>query len=197
MSLVNPFLVAFIPIFVAMDAIGTLPIYVGLVEHVSPQQQRRTLYQAVITAAIAGLVFVGLGRVIFNFLGVTVADFKVAGGLILLILAITDLLFADRPRKPPTDTIGVVPLGMPLIVGPAVLTSLIMQLDAVGLPATVTAFLVNLLLAFAMFHASDRIMRVLGKAGTQGISKIMNLLLAAIGIMMMRVGIMEIVQGTL
>ncbi len=195
MSFFGLFLIAFIPIFVAMDAIGTIPIYVGLVERVSPMAQRRTLYQAVITAGLAGLGFVGLGRVIFNFLGVTVSDFKVAGGLILLILAITDLLFSERSHKPPTETIGVVPLGMPLIVGPAVLTSLIMQMDSTGLIPTVVAFLANLVLAFVMFQASNRIMKVLGKAGTQGISKIMNLLLAAIGIMMMRVGIVEILKA--
>jgi multiple antibiotic resistance protein len=195
MGIVNPVLVAFIPIFVAMDAIGTLPIYANLVEHVSPIQQRKTLFQAVITAGVAGILFVVLGKAIFNFLGITVADFKVAGGLILLILAITDLLFAEKKSPTSTESFGVVPLGMPLIVGPAVLTSLIMQLDTVGLPATLAAFLLNLLLALLIFQTSNRIIRHLGRAGTQGISKIMNLLLAAIGVMMMRAGITDILHA--
>ncbi len=189
------FLTAFIPLFVAMDAIGTLPIYLGLVEGHDRSKRRVILLQAVATAAIVGVSFIFLGKVVFGFLGITVADFKVAGGLILLILAITDLLVTGKKRREPLDSIAVVPLGMPLIVGPAVLTALIVQVDIVGGSITVTAFAVNLILAYIILMSSEGIVRVIGKSGAMGVSKVANLLMAAIAIMIIRTGLTEIIQN--
>ncbi|MBI4617461.1 MAG: MarC family protein [Planctomycetes bacterium] len=204
MSFWTAFLVAFIPLFVALDAVGVLPFYVTLVGDLPPLGRRRVLSQAVATAGAAGVGFLFLGKAVFAFLGITVADFKVAGGLILLVFAVTDLLFPQKQqRRPcqgegngplplPTDTMGVVPIGMPLLVGPAVLTTLVMQADVAGLAPTLAAFAANLVIAVAVFLASGAIVRAIGTGGAQAISKIASLLLAAIGVMMIRVGVLEI-----
>ena len=195
MNLATNFLIAFIPIFVAMDAVGVLPFYVSIVEGLEKENRKKILYQAVITAGIVGILFIFLGKIVFNILGVTVADFKVAGGLILLVLSTNDLLFADKKRRQPNETPGAVPLGMPLIVGPAVLTALIVQVDHVGITTTVMAFAVNLIITFLIFASAGPIVKTLRKSGTQAVSKLANLLLAAIAVMTIRMGIIEIVQS--
>ena len=86
---------AFVPLFVAIDVIGVLPFYVAIVGKMDAATRKRVLVQALLTAWLGGMGFALLGTWIFGFLGITVSDFKVAGGLILLVLAIYDLLFAS------------------------------------------------------------------------------------------------------
>lgn len=190
------FLTAFIPIFVAIDAFGLAPVYIGLVEPFPKERQRVILVQSVITAFLIGILFVFLGKSVFHFLGITVSDFKVAGGVILLILSIHDLVFKSVDyRKPASDTVGVVPLGMPLIMGPGTLTAITVLTDSVGVWPTFFSLVVNLIIIFIVCIMSRRIVRVIGKGGSEGLSKIANLMLAAIAVMIIRSGIVEIIRN--
>ncbi len=185
------FLLSFIPIFVAMDAIGILPIYIGFTEHLKPRERKRVVTQSIVTAFLIGVVFLFLGQLIFKILGVMVFDFKIAGGLVLLVIALRDLLQNDKGYRIPADTVGAVPIGTPLIVGPAVLTTIIMMLDSYGSVLTVLSFVANLLLTWMVLLYANAISRFLGKAGSKAVSKITHLLLAAIAVMMMRKGLVD------
>lgn len=187
------FLLAFIPIFVAMDAIGILPMYIGFTAHFKKRERERIIAQSIITAFIIGVVFLFLGKWIFKLLGIYVFDFKLAGGLVLLTIALRDLLRYDRGPRISADTVGAVPIGTPLVTGPAVLTTMIMMLDFYGLGLTVASFVVNLVITWIVFIYADSISRYLGKAGSKAVSKIAHLLLAAIAVMMMRKGVVEAV----
>lgn len=190
------FLTAFIPIFVAIDAFGLAPVYIGLVDPFPKERQRVILIQSVITAGLIGILFVFLGKSVFHFLGITVSDFKVAGGMILLILSIHDLVFKSVDyRKPSSETVGVVPLGMPLIMGPGTLTAITVLTDTVGVWFTFASLIVNLVIIFIVCIMSRRIVRVIGKGGSEGLSKIANLMLAAIAVMIIRSGVVEIIRN--
>ncbi len=95
----DKFLLSFIPIFVAMDAIGILPMFIGFTEHLKKSERRRTIIQSIITAFIIGIVFLFLGRWIFKILGVQVSDFKIAGGAVLLAISLRDILQHEKARK--------------------------------------------------------------------------------------------------
>jgi multiple antibiotic resistance protein len=185
------FLLSFIPIFVAMDAIGLLPLYIGFTEHLKKREKSRIVTQSIVTAFAVGIIFLFLGRWIFKLLGVMVSDFKIAGGVVLLVISLRDLLQRDKAHRLPASTMGAVPIGTPLITGPAVLTTMIMMLDSYGLSLTVLSFLVNLIITWVVFLFADVITAYLGKAGSKAISKIMHLLLAAIAVMMMRKGLVD------
>ena len=185
------FLLTFIPIFVAMDAIGILPMFMGFTEHLKKRERFRIITQSIITAFLIGIVFLFLGRWIFKVLGVQVSDFKIAGGLVLLTISLRDLLQYDKGHKLSADTMGAVPIGTPLITGPAVLTTIIILLDLYGMPLTIISFLANLIIVWVTFLFADVISRFLGKAGSKAISKIAHLLLAAIAVMMMRKGLID------
>jgi len=85
--MIQKFFLAFIPIFVAIDPIGLVAMFMGLAGNASPEQRKRQGFLGIITALCVAVGFIYLGEIIFNALGITDADFKVAGGLILFGLA--------------------------------------------------------------------------------------------------------------
>lgn len=185
---VEKFLAAFIPLFVAIDPVGLVAIFMGLGTNASKEQRKHQAFLGILTALCVAAGFIFLGKAIFAALGITVADFQVAGGLILLVLAVRELVGFGAHDRGGGEEFGVVPLGMPLIAGPALLTALLILIDSVGLVFTVLSLLVNLgLVAIALCNA-DRFTRWMGKQGLRGVSKLIALLLAAIAISLIRRG---------
>src|SRR5437660_11588187 len=182
------FLLAFIPLFVAIDPIGLVAIFVGLGARSEGLRRQREGELGLITAFAVSIGFIFLGKIIFRALGITVADFQVAGGLILLGLAVRELLDLGERNRYAGESFGVVPLGMPLIAGPALLTALLLLVDTVGILFTVLALLVNLLLVGLGFRYASHFTRWMGKQGMKGISKLISLLLAAIAVSLIRRG---------
>ena len=187
------YFLAFVPIFVAVDAVGMLPVYLGLTSGMTGEEKIKLVRHSTFTALLVAVSFLFVGKLIFLWLGITINDFLVAGGAILFIISIRDLLSIHKVRFP--GDIGVVPLAVPLIVGPGVLTGSLILLDSVGAGPTLFSIVSNVLLCGFALHFSDRLSRVLGVVGSQTLSKISNLLLAAIGVMMVRRGMLEILSG--
>ena len=191
--MIKNILLAFIPIFVAVDAVGVLPIFVSLTEGMEEKKKAKIIVQSVITALCLAVGFIFLGKAVFKVLGITIGDFMVAGGAILFCLAITDIINPVKQRRIPSEEPGAVPLGTPLIVGPAVLTTSITIVSQYGLPATLISVTVNIVLAGVIFGLSSLMIKVLGEAGSKALSKVASLLLAAIAVMLTRKGLMEFI----
>ncbi len=187
----SKFLLAFIPLFVAIDPVGLAAIFLGLGRNVDAKQRQKIADQATWTGGLVALGFLFLGQSVFKAVGISVSDFQIAGGLILFILAARDLTqSAAEPEKLPPD-FGVVPLGMPLIAGPASITTLLVlaQNQAVGLVVTLVALAVNLVLVVLALHYSEWLGRRIGATGLRAVSKIVSMLLAAIAVSMIRQGL--------
>lgn len=190
--MLQDFFLAFVPIFVAVDALGMLPVFMSLTLKMRQAERQRLVRLSIVTALLVALSFLLVGKLIFLWLGITFADFLVAGGAILFILSIRDLLSFEKKVRVSEGSIGVVPLAVPLIVGPAVLTSSMISLSSFGWIPTVLSLISNILLCGVILHFSSAFSKVLGETGSQTLSKIFNLLLAAIGIMLIRRGLLEI-----
>lgn len=186
---------AFIPLFVAFDAAGLLPVFWGLVQRLNPAQRRRALIEAVTTACVAAIIFLFVSRVLLALMGLEFADLMVAGGVILLVLSLRDLVFPDEALKGHYDSPGVVPLGIPLLAGPAVLTTVMLVRDRHGWPVTAVALIANMAAIWVILGSSEWLMRRLGREGTQVISKVANLILTAFGVMLIREGIFGMQGG--
>lgn len=195
--MMKSFWLCFVPLFVAVDAIGVLPLFMNLTEDIEPRKIRRIVLQSMITALIVALIFIAVGTAILRLLGVSVADFMIAGGTLLFIISIRDILATDkRSYAADPEIIGAVPIGVPLITGPAVLTTSLLLINEHSLLVTSAAISVNILIAGGVFFFAPYINRVLGKTGSKTVSKITSLLLAAIGVMIVRRGIAAfIAQG--
>ena len=186
---------AFIPLFVAIDAIGILPFILALTQDSNPRERPKVVRYAMLTALGLGLGFIAIGKGVFSVLGVEVADFLVAGGLILLVLSVRDLVTGKMMESQPApgmEMVGVVPIGTPLIAGPAVLTTLLLLSDQYAVGVVIAAFILNLAVVWLIFAQANRIARFLGQGGLRAASKIAALLLAAIAVMMIRRGITSI-----
>ena len=180
---------SFIPLFVAVDAIGVLPIFVSLTEGLEQKARTKVILQSMLTAAGLAIGFVLVGKLVFKFLGITMGDFMIAGGAILFCLAIIDMVSPTKERRIPSPELGAVPLGTPLIAGPAVLTTSMLVVSQYGIVPTVVSLLTNILLAGLLFRLSFSLMKFLGEAGAKALSKITSLLLAAIAVMLIRKGL--------
>src|SRR5213080_3486892 len=187
-TMIEKFFLAFIPVFVAIDPIGLVAIFMGLGTSASREQRKRQAFLGIFTALCVAVGFIFLGKIIFAALGITVADFQVAGGLILLGLAARELLGLGPHDRGGSDEFGVVPLGMPLIAGPALLTALLILVDTVGLLFTLVSLVLNLALVAIAFCNADQFTHWMGKQGLRGASKIIALLLAAIAVSLIRRG---------
>jgi multiple antibiotic resistance protein len=184
------FWLCFVPLFIAVDAIGVLPIFIGFTKDIKPARVRMIIYQSVITAVIVAMLFLIGGKAILDLLGITVSDFMIAGGVLLFVISMSDLIANDKIQvKIDPESVGAVPIGVPLITGPAVLTTSILLLNEHGFVPTAVTILINVLIAGVVFNFSIYIHRFLGKAGSKTLSKIASLLLAAIGVMIVRKGI--------
>lgn len=188
-DMAQPFLVSLIPIFVALDAPGTLPLFVAMTEDVKPRERKKIVRQSIVTAFIVTVGFVLLGRAVFRALGILVEDFMIAGGIVLLIIAIADIVRAGEKKIPLSPTFGVVPLGTPLIAGPATLTASLVLVGSYGYVPVILSLIVNILLAWIIFSQSDRIIRLIGINGSRAFAKVAALILAAFAVKMIRSGV--------
>jgi multiple antibiotic resistance protein len=183
---------SFIPLFVAVDAIGLLPLFVSLTAGLGPRDKDRVIIQSIVTASGLALGFILVGKAVFHLLGITIGDFMIAGGVILFGIAITDLINpAQKRRAASLNEVGVVPLGTPMIVGPAVLTTCLVIIPQYNLVPTMISMLLNLALTGVLLKVSSKLVALLGDAGTKALSKVISLLLAAIAVMLVRKGIEE------
>ncbi|MBU2591015.1 MAG: MarC family protein [Nitrospinota bacterium] len=188
------FWLSFVPLFVAVDAVGVLPVFLSLTEGMDRMRLRTVIIQSVITASVVALVFLAFGPLFLSFLGITVPDFMIAGGILLLAISLSDLITGEkRQRQTDSETLGAVPIGIPLITGPAVLTTCVLLSGLHGKLVTGMAAVVNIALAGLLFQFSKVITKSLGQAGIKTLSKVASLLLAAIAVMLIRRGITAII----
>lgn len=220
------FIKIMIPLFVVLDPMGTVPVFLALTGQYNDAQRKIMARRASVVAAIVGVLFVIVGQSLFRFLGVAFADFQIAGGLLLVILAILDLLSTGKPAvdehalETPEGKISanrqmvfgveIVPLAVPLIVGPATLTTSLLLVNTYsakyeelwGAPwgqvtvatAVCLALLLNLVGMYGAMCNAGRIARLLGHGTMLVVNKIVMIFLAAIAVSLIRQGIISIVS---
>lgn len=199
----NPYIESFLPLFVAINALGVIPIYLAVTEGMTTSQRRRLTLQAVMTASLVAVLILFAGQLIFSALGITVNDLRVGGGLILLVLSTSNLIFGDYRRRDPRQegdeeegaSVGVVPLGIPLIIGPAAITSVLVSREAFGYLPTLTSLVLNMLIVFLVLAFSPWLGKIMGTAVSRAVGKVSSLFLAAISVALIRAGIVGMIQA--
>jgi multiple antibiotic resistance protein len=134
-----------------------------------------------------------LGNGMFHALGITQADFRIAGGILLLVLAIIDLLIRGKPAVDEDRGVGIFPLAMPLIAGPATLTTTLVLAGKGphGYSLTSLSLVVNLSIVILALLYSSKLSRLVGANAMRAVSKLVMVLLAAIAVHLIRTGISE------
>jgi multiple antibiotic resistance protein len=178
------FILTFIPLFIVIDAIGSLPFFLTISEGSSILERRKIIHISTITAFIVGFAFLFFGRFILHVLGISVGAFAIAGGLILLILSIKYLLTGKFVEVVKDEMVAIVPIGTPLLAGPATVTTLLLLEGQYPLYMVLISFTINLIIVWVTFQIGNMIVRFLGQGGLKAVSNVFNLLLAAIAVAM-------------
>ena len=195
MDLITEFVKAFIALFIIVDPLGNIPIFVGLTEKLGETQRQRVFNVAILVGVVLLLVFAFTGLEILNIFGLSIYSFEVAGGILLLIISIRILIsgsFHEETETP--ESIGAVPIAMPLLVGPGAITTTIFNLQAYGIIVTILAVVVVLTVTWVILRFMHRIYRFLGKTGAIVIARVMALLIAAIAIQYILTGVTHFIS---
>jgi len=195
-DILYPYFTAFTMLFAVFDAIGNVPIFYTLTEGLSTKERKKTIQNSVIIAGIILFVFALGGKLILNFFHISVDDFRIAGGLILLIIAIEGLLGRVEAMKIKAEQLAVVPLATPLLAGPGSISIVMYLMEAgYGFWPTTTSIVANVLVAWALLTHCDKVFKVLGRNGSLVFARIMAFILAALAIAMIREGIIGIMAS--
>jgi len=195
-ELFQPFMLSFVALFVAIDCIAVVPLYLNLTNNLNESSRANLLKKSLFTAGALALVFLVLGKFIFILFGITEADFKIGGGIVLLTISVLDLVSSNMDeRRGGGEDAGVVPIGIPLIMGPAALTSILVSSKSYGFTVTLLSLSLNLIIVWAVFSNSKLIRKVMGDGASKAMGKVASLFLAAIAVSMMRSGIQHFVNG--
>jgi multiple antibiotic resistance protein len=189
----HPLLTCFIKLFVTIDPLGTLPVFLALTAGMTAQRRRRVTFEAVIFGLLIAVCFMVLGNAIFHFIGITESDFRIAGGGILLLLAMIDLLIPGKPAVEEQATVGLFPLAMPLIAGPATITSTLVLAKSpeYGYGYTASGLIFNFAFLLIVLLSANVWIRVIGLPALRGVSKLVMVMLAALAINLIRTGIAQ------
>lgn len=186
----------FLPLFVAMDPLGVLPAFIQMTSELSQARRQKMVDLSILTAGVVGLLFIPLGPLVLSALGLKTGDFQVAGGLLVLVVALRDVVWDQKmmTMSETSESTGIVPFGIPLLVGPAVFATLILLRDRFSSLEIAACLALNLLISWAVFKKSTSLMQWMGLTGSKVISKLAALLLAAYAVMMIRVGLSSLKQ---
>ncbi len=182
----------FITLFVAIDAIGTVPILVPLLARYSEVDRRAIIWRAafIATAVLAG--FALFGHVLLASMGISFASFRIAGGIVLFLVGLR-LIFEEpdanhRPKVKVSEQgrdPAVFPLAMPYLAGPATTLAVMVatqqeEFDLGTLAAKISVLILVLLCSVAILLSSTRIHKILGRTGSEVVGRVMGILLAAL-----------------
>lgn len=190
------FLASVATIVSVVDPVGIAPLFLALTPNILPAERVKVMGRAVVVAGVVLAVFAAAGRPLLSSLGITVPAFSIAGGILLLLIAV-DMLFAraSRTRETPEEQrealsstdISVFPLAIPILSGPGAIATVVLYMSQAGtdvlkVGAVLAAIAVSLIASYISMRLSTVVLRVLGETGIHVISRVMGIILAALAV---------------
>ena len=194
--MIELYLSALVTFFVVIDPPGCAPIYAGLTNGATPTQRRSMAIRAVLVAAIILFVFAGVGEAMLKALGVSLSAFRIAGGIMLFLIAL-EMVFEKRTERredraakiaqtPEVEDVSIFPMAMPMIAGPGSIASVMLMMSrnhGLEKVAAVLAALATILtLTLVALLAAGPLMRLLGARIEAVITRILGVLLGALAV---------------
>lgn len=190
---------AFVTLFVVIDPIGLTPVFIALTPGLTAQQRRAIAIRATVIAAGLLFLFAFLGEQVLGFIGISMPAFRIAGGILLFLTAF-DMLFERRTKRREDQADvedvpdpSVFPIAIPLIAGPGAIASIILlagQAEGpVGMASVLGVMVAVLIIVFLLFLSAPLIERALGKTGIVVVTRLLDMLLAALSVQFVLDGI--------
>jgi len=188
---------AFVMLFIVLDSVGNIPIFYALTGNMKEWERRRVFAKSVLIASTLLVFFTLFGYSFFTYYNVTFTDFKIAGGILLLLLALEGLVGRVEAETLRSEDVAVVPMATPLLAGPGSIY-VVMYLDSVyGTLPTLASIALNTLIAYAILSGSHHIIGKAGKNTVLVLARIFSLLLAVLAVSMIRSGLEDALREVL
>ncbi|MCM8833137.1 MAG: MarC family protein [Candidatus Omnitrophica bacterium] len=187
------FIASLLSLFITLDPIGTIPFYISFIGKLTNKKRNKILFISILICFIISLLFLYFGEFLFKYLKISFCDFLIASGIILLIFSITEFIGASQFKIDEED-VAIVPLAIPLLAGPAYLTTILISKNFYGTEITLLCIFLNMIFAYIILFYSQKISNAIGKVGIKGLIKILTLFLAALGIKFIRQGVEQIIK---
>ncbi len=181
-------------LFVVLDPPGNAPLFYYFTKDMEPRARSKTIRTSIAVATGILLLFAIAGQALLSYFGITVEDFRVAGGIVLFIYAVLGLLGHSLAEEVRGEDVAVVPLAIPLLAGPGAITVVMYSRYVAGLAVTVAAIILNVIIVWALLESGEKLLRLLGRQGSTALEKIMSILLAAYAVAMVREGIAQMLS---
>ena len=180
---------AFIALFVVMDPAGNVPIFIAVTRAMDKEARKKELNHAVVVATLLLLLFAFLGKFVLDVLNISLDSFMVAGGILLLLVSFDLLREHKYLIKEAGRGIGAVPIGTPLLAGPGAITTVMVIIQSWGPFVALFAILSAIIATKLILGQSERMYQIMGTEGSEILSRVMGILVAAITIQFIRDGV--------
>ncbi|MCS6783745.1 MAG: MarC family protein [Candidatus Caldarchaeum sp.] len=184
-----------IALFVIVDPVGVLPFVATLTKDLGTERRKQVINQSVLVGTVLLLVFSLGGHGMLAILGISVASFTVAGGLLLLVLAFRILIQGGEGWQARSSNPGVFPLAFPLLAGPGAITTVIFSINSLGVPYSLLPVMVVMASTWLVLRSIDWLLAVIGEGGADAVARIMSVFVAAVGVQYVVTGLANILTA--
>jgi multiple antibiotic resistance protein len=185
----------FIAVFVLADAVGNIPIVLVLTKGMMPDQRNKVIDKAIIVAIAVLLLFAFAGQVILNYLEISIGSLRVAGGILLLLIALQMLRGElDQPIVEEGRDVAITPLALPLLAGPGTLTTVMLLMSKSQSPhiAVAVGILGAMFITWLILRLANLIDKWIGAEGGVIVTQLLDFLLAALAVEIGSTGVREL-----
>ncbi|HIL77714.1 MAG: MarC family protein [Methyloprofundus sp.] len=178
-------------LWVVIDPIGTIPVFISVTKNLSAKQRRNTAFKAVAFAALILMFFLSVGQILLETLEISLLSFQITGGIILFLFALSMIFGDSKPQQEEQLELeagvdcAVFPLAMPSIASPGAMLAVVVltennRYDIYSQMVTASAMMIVLLATLLLLLSAGWILRIIGKSGAGIISRVMGLILATV-----------------
>lgn len=201
-ELISIFIVQFWALFLTIDPLGVTPIFISLTAKLSYEQRKKIANRGVLIAFIILIFFALTGSLLLDLFGISLAAFRIAGGILLILLSI-EMVMSKVQETASNDEnssdLAVFPISIPLLSGPAAITMLILFIkqsagDFIQKGIVIFGLLINMIIVWLCLRFSSKLSKLLGKTGTNVITKIFGILLTALACQFIVDGVFEAIS---
>jgi multiple antibiotic resistance protein len=168
-------------LFFIFDPFASLPIFICMTKDLDDNQKTSSANRAVLVSAILFLIFAVLGTNLLDVFGITLDGFRIAGGIVLLLMALEIIFSLHLTRNNDADVAWVI-IATPILTGPGVITTAILLVAKYDLVTTLIAGMFSLLITWILLRNAGLIIRVIGNQAIEIFSRVIGLLIAAMAV---------------
>ena len=196
------FFQTFVLYFVVIDPLATAPLFLIVTQGLDAKNKLRTAFEATLIATLILIFFAILGNFILSYLQISLSAFTIAGGIILFLISL-EMLFDKRSQrkedkiKENSTATGIFPLAIPLLAGPAAITSVMVSVadmgtNLMGQATGLLALILVMILTFISFYVVSKSSKIINKKVTSVISRVTGIILAGLSVQFILDGIQKI-----